>query len=202
MGFIKTLRETINRGMNNACQEWLNPYYDNLLWCLELNQVSNPLDDGLLWDMGQTGGDGLKAVDSKHRRPDRRLRSALLCHKKAVQARNRIAGRMGTEHKCFTNVIVCISDITWRRDIASNNGVNIKALANNLCCRHAQDFKGSIQEGRSPRYLIRADSRLKPDQVVFWFGNGIYFPRLGEPPELYVGLELDGLIIAPPTLSG
>ncbi|KOR30736.1 hypothetical protein TI04_04400, partial [Achromatium sp. WMS2] len=61
---------------------------------------------------------------------------------------------------------------------------------------------GSIQEGRSPRYLIRADSRLKPDQVVFWFGNGIYFPRLGEPPELYVGLELDGLIIAPPTLSG
>ncbi|KOR29856.1 hypothetical protein TI04_07605 [Achromatium sp. WMS2] len=186
---------------SNSGQQWLKPRYNGLIWRLGLINVSDPLDADALWDIKVTGGDGSKAVEENSNKPEHRLRSALDCYKKTVRTGN-IAGKQEQKLECFTDIVVCISNTTWDHDIGSESGTKIKGLANDLRWHHLRDFQASMPRARTPRYFIRSDDTLRSDQVVFLFGNGVFFPNTGDVPQWHVSLELDGLAVNAPLMTG
>ncbi|KOR31567.1 hypothetical protein TI04_00135 [Achromatium sp. WMS2] len=181
--------------IDSNAANWLRPCYDELVWKLELIDVANVFDADALWDIRHTGGKrGCQIVELDSKRAERRLCLALQDHRNYKSTQNIFASGSYHENRCFTDIIMCISHLDWNRDLNEHDGNNIKQVISNLCWHHMQDFRGSLPPKRPPRYLIRPDTSVAPNHVVFWFGAGIYLPAMHEHPKLHITTKIDKML--------
>ncbi|EXJ14146.1 hypothetical protein [Imhoffiella purpurea] len=169
--------------------EWLPPYNDHLLWQLRLTGVEDPLDPDALWD--NSGGSGRHIQESSSGEAGKRLCRALQDHRRWVRLNDPGHGRWILGHRCFTDVILHIPRQTWDQDIRTTGGERIEVAAQNLIFRHQQDFKSSLPTGRQPRYLLRPDSRLPANEVLFLFGPAVFLPDPQDQPVFDLQPSLD-----------
>lgn len=153
------------------------------LFTLRLLNVRDYADVHSLWSSAHGGNKDI--IESGTNKPDQRLRNALDRYRGHFKQAHTLGFKAAA--KVFTDVLVWIPEVVWRRALKYGGDI-ISLLTANLAALHLEDLGAETIPDQSPACLVMPED-LPEGEIVFQFGRGVYVPRSGETPMAWVQLK-------------
>lgn len=144
---------------------------EGLVHAVTLTGIDNPFDANELWDH--------TVAFSREKRIKHFLDSSMY---------------HASDKQIFSHVIVELPDVAIAKDQRKSSGKKRVALEEKLVESHMSSFKGRFEEGRTPRYSVRAASDLAPSTVRVRFGDTIYVRDSSEQSAWELHTSMDGVM--------
>ena len=157
----------------SGLRPWLRMDGSERLFTLRLKGVERPLDADPYWEATYGGGSTLYDVASKS--TSRRLKEALDAHRKLSAEKDEYEFPI-EKMMVFSDVVMWLPRKVWDGS-SREGGERLFLLSEKLKYRHRTDFGDELYKQREPHYAIMPLDTLKPDEVIFQFGLGVYLPR-------------------------